>query len=86
MENNEATPFEFNDASLKTIETILTKYPSGYKRGALLPILDVAQRQNGGWLPLSAMNKVAKLLDVPQVRVYETASFYTMFNRWRILL
>lgn len=44
-------------------------------------MLDLAQRQNGGWLPLSAMNKVAELLSMPKMRVYEVATFYTMFIR-----
>lgn len=47
----------------------------------MIPLLDLAQRQNGGWLPLSAMNKVAQICEVAPVRVYEVASFYTMFNR-----
>jgi NADH dehydrogenase (ubiquinone) flavoprotein 2 len=44
-------------------------------------LLDLAQRQAGGWLPLNAMNKVAQIVEVSPVRVYEVASFYTMFNR-----
>ena len=46
----------------------------------MLPVLDLAQRQNG-WLPISAMNKVAEILQVPPMRVYEVATFYTMYNR-----
>ena len=45
-----------------------------------MPILDLAQRQHG-WLPISAMNKVADILNVPEMRVYEVATFYTMYNR-----
>jgi NADH dehydrogenase (ubiquinone) flavoprotein 2 len=47
----------------------------------MIPLLDLAQRQNGGWLPLAAMDKVAQICNVAPVRVYEVASFYTMFNR-----
>jgi NADH dehydrogenase (ubiquinone) flavoprotein 2 len=47
----------------------------------MIPLLDLAQRQKGGWLPLAAMNKVAQICEVAPVRVYEVASFYTMFNR-----
>jgi NADH dehydrogenase (ubiquinone) flavoprotein 2 len=47
----------------------------------MIPLLDLAQRQSGGWLPLNAMNKVAQIVEVSPVRVYEVASFYTMFNR-----
>ena len=47
----------------------------------MIPLLDLAQRQHGGWLPLTAMHKVAQICEVAPVRVYEVASFYTMFNR-----
>jgi len=79
--NNESTPFDFKLDSYDTIKKIISKYPQNYHRGATIPLLDLAQRQNGGWLPLSAMNKVAKILDIPPIYVYEVASFYTMFNR-----
>ena len=46
-----------------------------------MPVLDLAQRQFGGWLPLSVMNKVAETLQVPPIRVYEVATFYTMYKR-----
>lgn len=46
----------------------------------MIPLLDLAQRQHG-WLPISAMHKVAEILEVPHMRVYEVATFYTMFNR-----
>ena len=46
-----------------------------------MPVLDLAQRQNGGWLPLSVMNKVAETLQVPPIRIYEVATFYTMYKR-----
>ena len=46
-----------------------------------MPVLDLAQRQNGGWLPLSVMDKVAETLEVPPIRIYEVATFYTMYKR-----
>ena len=46
-----------------------------------MPVLDLAQRQYGGWLPLSVMNHVAETLQVPAIRVYEVATFYTMYKR-----
>lgn len=55
-------------------------YPEGHKRAALLPLLDLAQRQHG-WLPISAMHKVAEILNLPKMRVYEVATFYTMYMR-----
>jgi len=79
-EDNPSIPFEFNDANKKRIEAILAIYPEGHKRGAMMPLLDLAQRQHG-WLPISAMHKVAEILSLPNMRVYEVATFYTMFNR-----
>jgi NADH dehydrogenase (ubiquinone) flavoprotein 2 len=62
------------------IKAILNIYPEGHKRGAMIPLLDLAQRQHG-WLPISAMHKVAEILGLPNMRVYEVATFYTMFLR-----
>ena len=47
----------------------------------MIPLLDLAQRQNGGWLPISAMHHVAEVIGMPRMRVYEVATFYTMFMR-----
>jgi NADH dehydrogenase (ubiquinone) flavoprotein 2 len=63
------------------VSLVLAKYPVHYKQAAMIPLLDLAQRQAGGWLPLAAMHKVAQICEVAPVRVYEVASFYTMFNR-----
>ena len=79
-DNNLDTPFEFSPENLKRFESIVANYPEGHKAAAVIPALDLAQRQHG-WLPLSAMNKVAEMLDMAQMRVYEVATFYTMFNR-----
>lgn len=80
-ENTEDTSFDFTTENYDKIKTILKKYPKNYAASAVIAVLDLAQRQNSGWLPLSAMNKVAKVLDMAPIRVYEVASFYTMFNR-----
>lgn len=56
-------------------------YPDGHKRAAVIPLLDLAQRQNDNWLPISAMHAVADMLEMPKMRVYEVATFYTMYNR-----
>ncbi|OXU30826.1 hypothetical protein TSAR_009865 [Trichomalopsis sarcophagae] len=79
-QDNPNIPFEFDAANKKRIEAILKIYPEGHKRGAMIPLLDLAQRQHG-WLPISAMHKVAEILGVSNMRVYEVATFYTMFNR-----
>jgi NADH-quinone oxidoreductase subunit E len=64
----------------KTIAELLTRYPTGKQRSALIPLLHLAQRRFGGWLSVDAMQLVAQTLDLPYIRVYEVASFYTMFN------
>lgn len=79
-ENNPSIPFEFSPENLKVAKTIINKYPNQYKKAATIPLLDLAQRQLG-WTSISAMNHVASLLEVPPMRVYEVATFYTMFNR-----
>lgn len=79
-DNNPDTPFEFAPETLKRIESIVAIYPEGHRAAAVIPVLDLAQRQHG-WLPISAMNKVAEVLDMAPMRVYEVATFYTMFNR-----
>ena len=78
--NNADTPFDFTAENMKRIEGIVANYPPGYEVAAVIPVLDLAQRQHG-WLPISAMNKVAEVLKMPKMRVYEVATFYTMFNR-----
>lgn len=83
-DNNESTPFDFTKENYARVEAIKSLYPEGHKQAAVIPMLDLAQRQNGGWLPLSAMNKVAELLNMPKMRVYEVATFYTMFIRYPI--
>lgn len=79
-DNNPDTPFEFTPETLKRVEAIVANYPEAHKAAAVIPVLDLAQRQHG-WLPISAMNKVAELLGMSRMRVYEVSTFYTMFNR-----
>jgi NADH dehydrogenase (ubiquinone) flavoprotein 2 len=79
-DNNANIPFDFNDDNKKRITEILKKYPEQYKKGAIMPLLDLGQRQNG-FTSISVMNEVARLLEVPPMRVYEVATFYTMYNR-----
>jgi len=79
-EDNPNIKFEFTPENQNRVQAILSIYPEGHKRGALIPLLDLAQRQYG-WLPISAMHKVAEILELPNMRVYEVATFYTMFLR-----
>ncbi|KAK4701317.1 NADH dehydrogenase (ubiquinone) flavoprotein 2, partial [Phenoliferia sp. Uapishka_3] len=74
-------PFAFNAANLAFCNEVISRYPAQYKKAAMIPLLEIAQTQNKGWTSLSAMNEVARILEVPPMRVYEVASFYTMFNR-----
>ena len=72
--------FTFSAENQARIETIIAKYPEGRQASAALPLLDLAQRECGGWLPRAAMDHVASVLSMPPIRVYEVATFYTMFN------
>ena len=72
--------FVFTDENLEKIKAHVAKYPKNRQASAVLPLLDLAQRQCGGWLPQPAIEEVSKLLDMPFMRVMEVASFYTLFN------
>jgi NADH-quinone oxidoreductase E subunit len=72
--------FAFDDAHRARAETIVARYPEGRQQSAVIPLLDLAQRQAGGWLPTAALEYVAAYLDMPKIRVLEVATFYTMFN------
>jgi NADH-quinone oxidoreductase E subunit len=72
--------FTFTPENRAIAERIIAKYPPGRQASAILPVLDLAQRQIGGWLSRAAMDHVAELLDMAPIRVYEVATFYTMFN------
>ena len=72
--------FEFNSTSLKAANEIIAKYPDGKQQSAVMALLYIAQRQNSNWIPLAAMKYIAKFLDMPYIKVYEVATFYTMYN------
>jgi NADH-quinone oxidoreductase subunit E len=78
--------FSFDAESEAAIAGILAKYPPGRQASAVLPLIDLAQRQmrrttGSAWVPIAAMNAVAERLAMPPIRVYEVATFYLMFNR-----
>lgn len=73
-------PFVFTKENKEKVERHIAKYPAGRQASAVLALLDLAQRQSGGWLPQPAIEAVADLLAMPVIRVFEVASFYTMFN------
>ena len=72
--------FAFDDTHRPQAERHIAKYPEGRQASAVLPLLDLAQRQCGGWLPRAAMDHVAELLGMAPIRVYEVVSFYEMFH------
>ena len=72
--------FAFTPENKALAEKIIAKYPAGRQASAVVPLLDLAQRQVGGWLPRAAMDYVAAVLDMAPIRVYEVATFYSMFN------
>ncbi|MET0154591.1 MAG: NADH-quinone oxidoreductase subunit NuoE [Rickettsiales bacterium] len=72
--------FAFTADNLARAEKICARYPEERRLSAMLPALDLAQRQHGGWLSLEALDYVAEFLRVPAIRVYEVATFYSMFN------
>jgi NADH-quinone oxidoreductase subunit E len=72
--------FAFTPDNLKWAKGQLEKYPEGRQTSAVLPLLWRAQEQCGGWLPEPALRRIADMLDMAYIRVYEIATFYTMFN------
>tara|TARA_B100000700_G_C14975762_1_gene823806 strand:- start:1012 stop:1620 length:609 start_codon:yes stop_codon:yes gene_type:complete len=72
--------FEFNEKSIELAKKIISNYPEGKQQSAVMALLYIAQRQNNNWIPLSAMKYIAKYLHMPYIKVYEVASFYTMYN------
>ena len=72
--------FEFNQVSLKTANSIISRYPEGKQQSAVMSLLYIAQKQNNNWIPLAAMKYIAKFLNMPYIKVYEVATFYSMYN------
>ena len=72
--------FEFSPENLKKAEIEINKYPKEKKASAVLALLYLVQEQNNNWIPLAGIKYVAKLLNVPYIKVYEVVTFYSMFN------
>src|SRR3546814_7818597 len=72
--------FTFSAENLRRAETICARYPADRQASATIALLDLAQRQNGGWLSGAAIEYVAQYLGIAPIRVFEVASFYSMFN------
>jgi NADH-quinone oxidoreductase subunit E len=71
---------KFSEEKLKKVQEIIERYPEGKQKSALLPLLHLAQEENGGWLSVEAMDLVAGLLQLKPIEVYEVATFYSMYN------
>jgi len=72
--------FEFDVKNLEKAKKIITNYPEGKQQSAVMALLYLAQSQNENWIPLAAMKYIGKFLNIPYIKVYEVATFYTMYN------
>ena len=77
---NQPESFAFSKENEAEIKKVLAKYPEERKASAVMPLLDLAQRQHDNWIPMKAIEEIAKRLDMAEIRVLEVASFYTMYN------
>ena len=80
VSNINSNTFKWSEENFSKVKTIIDKYPSGKQQSAVIPVLDLAQRQNKGWLTKYIIEKVAETLSMSFIRVMEVASFYSMFN------
>ena len=80
ISKNQPENFEFNKESLQEAKNIIRKYPKDKQQSAVMPLLNIAQKQNDNWIPLSAMKYIGKFLEMPYIKVYEVATFYSMYN------
>ena len=78
--DNQPDSFAFTRENEAEIKRIVAKYPKGRQASAVMPLLDLAQRQHDNWIPMKAIELIAKKLDMAEIRVLEVATFYTMFN------
>jgi NADH-quinone oxidoreductase subunit E len=74
------TNISFTEEQMRKLQEIISRYPEGKQKSALLPVLHLAQDSFGGWLDVPVMDYVASLLKIEPIEVYEVASFYTMYN------
>ena len=72
--------FEFTLDNLEKARKVIKKYPDGKQQSAVMSLLYLVQKQNNNWIPLAAIKYIGKLLEMPYIKVYEVATFYTMYN------
>ena len=80
ISKNQPDNFEFNSKNNELAKKIIANYPEGKQQSAVMALLYLAQRQNNNWIPLSAMKYIARYLAMPYIKVYEVATFYSMYN------
>ena len=80
ISKEQPSDFIFNKNNLDKAQKIINNYPEGKQQSAVMPLLYLAQKQNDNWIPLVAMKYIAKLLNMPYIKVYEVATFYSMYN------
>ena len=78
--NEQVESFKFSKENAVLIEKLLKNYPSNQSASAVMPLLDLAMRQCNGWIPEAAIKEVGKIINLPYIKVYEVATFYSMFN------
>ena len=78
--NSEITGLNWNTDTLARMKEMTSHYPEGREKSALVPILHLAQDENGGWLDTDIMDRVALFLNIAPIEVYEVATFYSQFN------
>jgi len=80
ISKDQPSDFKFNDKNLDKAQKIIKNYPEGKQQSAVMSLLYLVQKQNNNWIPLVAMKYIAKFLSMPYIKVYEVATFYTMYN------
>lgn len=76
----EKKEIKFNEETMALVNNMISRYPEGKHKSALLPILHLAQAEFDGWLSPEVMDYVASILSIQKIEVYEVASFYSMYN------
>ena len=80
VSKNQPETFEFNKQNIELANKMISNYPEGKQQSAVMSLLYIAQRQNNNWIPLASMKYIAKFLSMPYIKVYEVATFYSMYN------
>ena len=80
ISKNQPEDFKFTEENLIKVNKELKKYPKNRQKSAVMALLYLAQNQNNNWIPLVAIKKIGQMLSMPYIKVYEVATFYSMFN------